>query len=202
MEQKTITAQILNNWSKVKQINQNSFLIKGGGAVAIGTQIKPISVKKEPGFISTLFGLDVVSNRSRDYNGNYIYDFGIKKLSDSSPLKIYSRTSPNGLDNKNLGINIEVTNSTIALFDGNELINEVNLSKFQIEETKRIILINNNNYIKVSLDCDEMFNYKTNRPISEYLIFESVGSGDWEINAVTMEKNIPNGIFKNRVIIK
>lgn len=197
MEDETVTGIRLNKWSKVKQINQNSFLIRGGGIVALGKEIFDRNeIYEEESFYDKIFGQEM-QNKIESY---FIFDFGIKKINDS-PLLISSRTSPTDYKIGDKGINIEIFDSLITFSEDNQVIKEYRVD-FKENETKRMIVINNGDFIKVSLDCDDILIWKTKKPISEYLIFESVGSGTWEINSVTVENNIPKSIFTNREYIK
>lgn len=197
-ETETVIGLRLNGWEKVKQINQNSFLIEEGGLAAIAS---PIPAKNDKNASEILDGIDDLLGHRVTYKKYFTFDFGLKKISDA-PLHIHSRTTPTDFNKNELGINFRIFENTVSIFDGEKLIKDYNLSSFKKNETKRMIVMNFDSYIKVSLDCDEILNYKTERPITEYLLFHSVGSGDWEINAVSTEKNIPEGLFKYREIVK
>lgn len=196
-EQETVIGIRLNEWNKVEQKDQNSFLLKSDAKVALaGEIIDRNEIYKDPDIVDNILG----NSKKNIFQSSFIFDFGIKKL-DNNPLHIYSRTSPSDFKIGELGINFRFFENNLKIYDGEVLLDEKTIN-FRKDETKRMILINNGDFIKVSLDCDDILYWKTERPISEYLIFESVGSGSWEINSVTLENNIPKGIFTNRDYIK
>jgi len=197
LEKETVTGLRLNSWNKVEQINQNSFVIRSGGVAAIAKEIIDRNeIYEEPSIYEKIFGTPSKSSVQKDF----IFDFGVRSL-NGQQLNISSRTSPTDYKLGNKGISIELFENTISVLENGNLIKETTYERTE-EQTNRMIIINNGDYIKVSLDCDDIITWKTDKPISEYLIFESVGSGNWEINSVTVENYVPKEIFPNREYIK
>lgn len=195
----TVRGVRLNGWEKVHKINQNSILLKEGGAAAIAVPMEE--------FGNSILAFD--DDDSSDDNvelvffedGYYIFDFGIKNI-DDVPLNICLRTSSQDFLIGNKGLRLEIFEGEAQLSFESEILQTTRIIPLEKGETRRVIVINNGKYLKISLDCNEIVNIKTDLPISEYVIFESPGEGSWEINAISFEKKIPEGIIYHRPKMK
>lgn len=154
-----IYALKMNGFNVAQKLNENSLIISDTGMVALAYATE------------TQFTLD----------------FGV--VFDNNPkFDILLRTTPqdyiDGFENIRIELNSE--DETITFVEGKNILKTMNYKFYN--ETKRFKIYNYEKKIKVSIDCDDIFEYKTELALTEYIIFRNNKLDSLEINAVSVVK--------------
>lgn len=156
---KSIYALKMNGFNTAEKINENSFIISDTGMVALAYATET----------------------------QFMIDFGV--VFDNNPkFDIFLRTTPQDyIDGyQNIRIELDSEDESISFIEGEKILKTMNYKFYN--ETKRFKIYNYEKKIKVSIDCDDIFEYKTELALTEYIIFRNNKLDSLEINAVSVVK--------------
>lgn len=119
----------------------------------------------------------------------YIADFTFLAKSGKT-VTFYSRCAYHNFDKQNK-IKLEYNENGIYLYEiynDNETLIAKDLSKkLTINEKVRFFIKNDGKKLKVSMDCDDIFDVRTNLNISQYLIIETEQDSEIVLSAINFE---------------
>jgi len=124
----------------------------------------------------------------------FISDITVELLSGTG-LEIYSRNKRDRFDN-GIGVKIEFNKNGCRILENGIIVGE-KTPKLEIGEKYRIIVKNEGDMIKVSIDCVDVFEYRTKIPSTEYLILASEGKSKLHISGIEFN-NIYNKMSLER----
>lgn len=114
-------------------------------------------------------------------------DFTVKLIKGDG-MNFYFRTNKDSFD-KSKCMRLEVNKDGCRLFENNSQIGYYNSTKLLENEKFRIKIINNGKLANVFFDCVELCKYKTNLPLTEYMLVESLNSSTLELSGIDFAEN-------------
>lgn len=157
--EETVYGLKMNGAYSIEKINENSFYL-------LDTALVAIAYAEETQFE---------------------FDFGVN-FRNKPIFDLYLRTTPKDFKDNSENIRIEINSqsSKVNIYQGDKILKE--LSYNFNSELKRFVIKNYEKKIKVSVDCDDIFEYKTELPLTEYLIFRNNTKDSVEISSLTVRK--------------
>jgi len=119
----------------------------------------------------------------------YIADFTFEAKSGKS-VNFYTRSAYDDFGKQNK-IRLEFNNNGVYLYekynDSEKLIGKDLSKKLTINEKTRFFIKNDGKKLKISMDCDDIFDVRTNLNISQYLIIETEADSEIVLSAINFE---------------
>lgn len=147
----------LSRFGAVEKYADNAFMMHSDALAAI----------KTPSI--TLSASDMTLRYGSDNTGDYT---------------IYFRTSAHSMSTgKYVEMKVRYEESTVYFEDKESGIKKVVPVDIDLEQGNRLFALNDGKYLKIYWDCDEIYNYKTNIPSTEYIIIRTENNCSLEVEA-------------------
>ncbi len=141
------TLENLSRYGAVEKTADNGFIIKTDATVAIQTPMLTQSIS------------DMTIKYKDSLFGKY---------------KIYLRTTVQSmLSDLYVEMEVDYAQSSINIIDNESKIEKKINVNIDIEHGNRVFAINDGKYLKIYWDCDEVYNYATSIPATEYVIIRT-----------------------------